>query len=92
MEIKVRIERIKTISSYDKAFDHLTNFYKRRKISHDLNDEVVDLTGDDAASEGEVDGAMDDLEGESGEQDGDDTIQRASGVQCMSECSKTWSS
>jgi hypothetical protein len=47
MEHKVRIERIKKTPTYDAAFDHLTNFYKRRKISHDRDDAVVDLTGDD---------------------------------------------
>jgi hypothetical protein len=47
MEHKVRIERIKKTPTYDAAFDHLTNFYKRRKISHDRHDSVVDLTGDD---------------------------------------------
>jgi hypothetical protein len=51
MENSVRIERVKQIPSYDAAFDHLTNFYKRRKISHDRNaDEIVDLTGDDEES------------------------------------------
>jgi hypothetical protein len=36
-----------------------------------------------------VDGAMDELDED---QDGDDTIQQASGVPCTSETAKTWSS
>jgi hypothetical protein len=58
MENSVRIERVKNIPTYDAAFDHLTNFYKRRKISHDRDaDEIVDLTGDDEES-GERDDTM----------------------------------
>ena len=76
----MRIERVKKIPSYDAAFDHLTNFYKRRKISHDRDaDEIVDLTGDDQSS-GERDEAMD--ENKDGEE-GVDTIEPLSGSQCM---------
>jgi len=75
----VRIERVKKIPSYDAAFDHLTNFYKRRKISHDRDaDEIVDLTGDDQSS-GERDEVMD--ENKDGEE-GVDTIEPSSGSQC----------
>jgi hypothetical protein len=74
MENSVRIERVKKISSYDSAFDHLTNFYKRRKISHDRDaDEIVDLTGDDEES-GERDETME--EDNNGGVEGD-TIERA---------------
>jgi hypothetical protein len=58
MENSVRIERVKKLPSYDAAFDHLANFYKRRKISHDRDSgEIVDLTGDDEES-GERDEIM----------------------------------
>jgi hypothetical protein len=67
MENSVRIERVKSIPTYDAAFDHLTNFYKRRKISHDRHaDEIVDLTGDDEES-GERDESME--EDRNGEED-----------------------
>jgi hypothetical protein len=80
MENSVRIERVKNIPSYDAAFDHLTNFYKRRKISHDRNaDEIVDLTGDDEEA-GERDETME--EDNDGEVEGD-TIERA-GDPCKS--------
>ena len=67
MENSVRIERVKNTPTYDAAFDHLTNFYKRRKISHDRDaDEIVDLTGDDEES-GEGDETMEeDRNGEEG--------------------------
>jgi len=72
----VRIERVKNIPSYDAAFDHLTNFYKRRKISHDRNaDEIVDLTGDDEES-GERDETM---EEEKHGEEGGDIIEPAGG-------------
>jgi hypothetical protein len=86
MENSVRIERINRIPSYDAAFDHLTNFYKRRKISHDRPSAmVVDLTGDDHDSSAEPDDGADesrqdtDTSGDPGE-----ALQRASGVPCMS--------
>jgi hypothetical protein len=69
MENSVRIERVKNIPSYDAAFDHLTNFYKRRKISHDRDsDEVVDLTGDDEES-GERDEIMEEAKNSEEEND-----------------------
>lgn len=87
MENSVRVERIKSIPTYDAAFDHLTNFYKRRKISHDRDiDEVVDLTGDDPSQEDRSEVIEEDKVEEDG---GDDTIQRASGVPCMSICQCT---
>ena len=83
MDHTVRVERIKTIPSYDKAFDHLTNFYKRRKISHDRPvDEVVDLTGEDVDSTTEPEELMNGEGGDDGETDEEGLIQRASGVQC----------
>lgn len=85
MDHTVRIERIKTVPSYDKAFDHLTNFYKRRKISHDRPvDEVVDLTGEDVDSTAELEELVDGEGGDGGEMYEDALIQRASGVQCRS--------
>lgn len=67
----MRIERVKSIPSYDAAFDHLTNFYKRRKISHDRDaGEIVDLTGDDEES-GERDEIME--EAKNGEEENDTT-------------------
>ena len=83
MEASVRIERVKTTPTYDTAFDHLTNFYKRRKISHDRDvNAVVDLTGEDDESTGVRDERMG--EDNDDEEDGDGgTIQRASGVPCM---------
>ena len=85
MDHTVRIERIKTVPSYDKAFDHLTNFYKRRKISHDRPvDEVVDLTGEDVDSAAEPAELMDGEGDDDGEMDEESLIQRASGVQCRS--------
>ena len=81
----VRTERIKTVPSYDKAFDHLTNFYKRRKISHDRPvDEVVDLTGEDVDLTTEPEELMSGEGGDDGEMDEVALIQRASGVQCRS--------
>jgi hypothetical protein len=83
MENSVRIERIKKVPSYDAAFDHLTNFYKRRKISHDRTvdtNAVVDLTGDDQSSE-EQDQMVDGNDDE-GLDDGDMTRQRASDDPC----------
>jgi len=85
MDHSVRIERIKTIPSYDKAFDHLTNFYKRRKISHDRPvDEVVDLTGEDVDMTTEPEELMNGERADDGEMDEEGLIQRASGVQCGS--------
>jgi hypothetical protein len=80
MENTVRIERVKNIPSYDAAFDHLTNFYKRRKISHDRNaDEIVDMTGDDE-SLGERDETME------GTRDGEEDLDaiEVAGAPCKS--------
>jgi len=85
MDHTVRVERIKTIPSYDKAFDHLTNFYKRRKISHDRPvDEVVDLTGEVVDSTAEHEELLNGEGGDDEEMDEEGLIQRASGVQCRS--------
>ena len=76
MENTVRIERVKNIPSYDAAFDHLTNFYKRRKISHDRDSgEIVDLTGDDEES-GERDETMEE------EKNGEEDIIEPAGGSC----------
>lgn len=84
MENSVRIERIKSTLSYDAAFDHLTNFYKRRKISHDQGaDTVMDLTGDDddsAEAQDHTRKGQDNDEDDDGE---DRLVQTASGVPCM---------
>ena len=89
MEASVRIERVKTTPTYDTAFDHLTNFYKRRKISHDRDvNAVVDLTGEDDESTGVRDERME--QDNDDEEDGDGgMIQRASGLPCMRH-STTW--
>jgi hypothetical protein len=87
MENSVRIERVKNIPSYDAAFDHLTNFYKRRKISHDRNaDEIVDMTGDDE-SPGERDETMEDAE--NGEEDV--VAIETAGAPCESLSTERWS-
>jgi hypothetical protein len=80
METTVRIERFKSVPSYDAAFDSLTKFYKRRKISHDRDEAtVVDLTGDE---DGSVDEIAQGQEGAGMDEDG--IAEKAAGVMCTS--------
>jgi hypothetical protein len=76
MKATVRTERFKHVPSYDAAFDNLTKFYKRRKISHDRDPAaVVDMTGDEEDEELAGDG----LNG-SMDLDGGDELHQASGT------------